>query len=82
MVLEHLHQHKPVIDVHHLLNLQPRDKLKTIQKVHLIEMNSEYIFVWKYLDQYRLAEIEDETHPKRSLTCALVSSLCCPILGE
>ncbi|CAF0894122.1 unnamed protein product [Adineta ricciae] len=32
-------------------------------------------------DRYRLAEVEDETHPKRSLACALISTLCCPLLG-
>ena len=34
------------------------------------------------LDRDRIVEIEDETHPKRSLACALISSACCPILGE
>ncbi|CAF3245363.1 unnamed protein product [Rotaria socialis] len=32
-------------------------------------------------DRYRIDEVEDETHPKRSLACALISSACCPILG-
>ncbi|CAM4886679.1 unnamed protein product [Rotaria socialis] len=31
-------------------------------------------------DRYRIDEVEDETHPKRSLACALISSACCPIL--
>ncbi|CAF1272537.1 unnamed protein product [Rotaria sp. Silwood1] len=32
-------------------------------------------------DRYRIDEVEDETHPKRSLACSLISSVCCPILG-
>ncbi|CAF0904174.1 unnamed protein product [Rotaria sordida] len=31
--------------------------------------------------QQRSHEIEDERHPLRSLACALISSLFCPILG-
>jgi hypothetical protein len=34
------------------------------------------------LERLRTAEIEDETHPNRSLACALVSALFCPILGK
>jgi hypothetical protein len=33
-------------------------------------------------ERYRLAEVEDETHPKQSLACALVSSIFCPLLGK
>ena len=33
------------------------------------------------VDRYRLAEMEDETHPNRSLACAIVAAACCPILG-
>lgn len=40
------------------------------------------MFFGKYLDRHRIAEAEDEAHPKRSLACALISSICCPILGE
>ena len=35
-----------------------------------------------YLDRRRISEFEDEKHPLRSVACASISSLFCPILGE
>jgi hypothetical protein len=80
LVLEHF-QHKPGIDAHHRQNLQVQDRLTMIYQVQKIILIIIFLLI-SFLEQYRIADIEDETHPKRSLGCALVSSICCPILGE
>ena len=83
LVLEHLHPHKLVIDVHRLQNLPTPDKpIMKSQVDWFVQCRFDLQVLTYVLERYRIAESEDETHPKRSLACALISSVFCPILGE
>lgn len=39
-------------------------------------------FSRNYIDRRRISELEGDKHPLRSLACASVSSIFCPILGK
>ena len=73
-----------VIDLLRQRNSPVLDRWRTISTVKSLACRLSFVAlgVCVRLERLRVAEVEDETHPNRSLACAVVSALFCPILGK